>query len=352
MPPTIEFRCPDCKSPLIAGENTYVCSSCARKWPVEDGVPIFGDMAKTPYWGEIPEEEMAQFLFYAREHGWKKAAQDFFQEPFPYLYQYITNESRSDWRYLLPLTSDSLVLDAGCGWGAISLALGEICKVVAMDYRPERMQFMNMRLREEQIDTITLACANVRETPFYPDYFDVVLFNGVLEWVAEGTMEHDPRKEQLIALQEAHRILKPGGTLYIGIENRIGYPYFFGKKDEHSGLRFATIAPRIVADAYSKIVRKRPYRTYTYGPRGYRVLLTKAGFSAPEIFIPIPNYRLPSYLLPYDHRGASEYYVKNLLIQASTRRVTLSHASKLLLTLGVWKHLAHSFCIIARKGSC
>jgi len=348
--PYTHFRCTECGGPLVSKGNTYVCHSCSAMWPTVDGIPIFVDLSKTPYWGEIPAREMTRLLTYARRYGWRKAAKDFFEQANPYLFRYIVNESRSDWRYLLPLRTDSLVLDAGCGWGAVTLALSEVCQVVAIDYRPERMQFVSIRMEQEQIDAISLACANVRQMPFDDNYFDAVILNGVLEWVGEGSAEHDPQTEQQIVLQEIHRVLKAGGALYIGIENRIGYPYFFGKRDEHSNLRFATLLPRALANAYSKVVRKTPYQTYTHGYRGYQNLLTQTGFATSEFHIPLPNYRSPSYILPFHHRGITDYYLDNLLILASTRRVVFYTISKFLLTLGIWRYFPHSYSILAYKG--
>ena len=37
-------------------------------------------------------------------------------------------------------------------------------------------------------------------------------------------------------IRNAYNLLKPGGVLYIGIENKYGLKYLLGEKDDHSGL--------------------------------------------------------------------------------------------------------------------
>ena len=91
-------------------------------------------------------------------------------------------------------------------------------------------------------------------------------------------------------LKDFHRILKPGGHVYVGIENRIGYVYFLGGRD-HGGLRFTSLMPRPIADIYSRLIKRQPYRAYTYSLLGYKNLLKKAGYSQIDFYATIPSYR-------------------------------------------------------------
>jgi len=95
------------------------------------------------------------------------------------------------------------VLDWGCGWGQISHALKERgIEVVSTDYDPENPgprrsgHFPDVEI-EYMGDPVAL--------PFLDGSFDAVLSLGVLEHVA------DPAA----SLDELHRLLRPGGTLYI-----------------------------------------------------------------------------------------------------------------------------------------
>ena len=44
-------------------------------------------------------------------------------------------------------------------------------------------------------------------------------------------------------ISEMRRVLKPGGSIYVGIENRYAYGYFMGAQD-HNRLRYTSILPR------------------------------------------------------------------------------------------------------------
>src|SRR5207247_3905314 len=99
------------------------------------------------------------------------------------------------------------------------------------------------------------------------------------------------RDGQIEFLEEVHRILKPDGHLYIGIENRYGYGYFFGVPEDHTGVKYAALAPRWLADVLVTRANGHPYRTYTYSYAGLRSLLGEAGFPSASFFAPIPDYR-------------------------------------------------------------
>jgi SAM-dependent methyltransferase len=142
--------------------------------------------------------------------------------------------------------------------------------------------------------------------PFFDSTFDLIVLNGILEWVGEWSEHRSPRDAQLDTLRGLRRLLRPGGMVVIGIENRIGVSSFFNRVD-HSGLRFTSLMPRAVASLYLKARRPgfyrttidttRGYRTYTYSPSGYVRLLTEAGFVSVDLWWPPDGYNLPYRLL-------------------------------------------------------
>ena len=133
--------------------------------------------------------------------------------------------------------------------------------------------------------------------PFRTGTFDAVVLNGVLEWVPV-TAVGAPRQCQLAMLRELRRLLKTNGQLYVGIENRVGLKYFRGAIDEHSHLKFTSLMPRRLANAWSRARRNQDYRTYTYSRRGYAKLLREAGFTQVDFYCPYPDYREFDRLVP------------------------------------------------------
>ena len=107
------------------------------------------------------------------------------------------------------IDKDSLVLDAGCGTGIVTLAFQDAGfrpkKTVAFD-----LSFNSLNIATEQFakekkavsSNIAAVQGNVLELPFAEETFDLILTCGVLEYVAldEG-------------LRELARVLKTGGKL-------------------------------------------------------------------------------------------------------------------------------------------
>lgn len=133
---------------------------------------------------------------------------------------------------------------------------------------------------------------NALELPFPDNYFDLVVCNGVLEWIGMMNSNIPPREAQLSFLREVKRVLSKTGCLYVGIENRFGLPFLLGGKD-HSGLPYTSLLPRRVAnfavkkfgyaggiygDKSKRIKEQKGYYTYTYSIWGYRKLFGQAGF--------------------------------------------------------------------------
>ena len=80
--------------------------------------------------------------------------------------------------------------------------------------------------------------------PLAENSFDLVIVNGVLEWVGEWDLTVDPRTVQVNFLKKILRLLKDDGILLIGIENRIGWGLFLGGED-HSGMAYTSLVPPV-----------------------------------------------------------------------------------------------------------
>jgi ubiquinone/menaquinone biosynthesis C-methylase UbiE len=235
--------------------------------------------------------------------AFENALQDKTEEWRQYFRHYATDETRAAWQFLLHLPENASILDIGCGWGNLSLSLARnFANVYALDLVPERAVMASIRAREAGLANVTaLAGGNAAHLPFPTASLNVVVLNGVLEWVPVSFPDiADPREAQLHLLREIMRVLKSDGQIYIGIENRVGYGYFLGKPDEHSRLKYTTLLPRSWANRYSLAKRREAYRTYTYSWRGYRKLLRDAGFTTARFYCPFPEYREFSELIDLD----------------------------------------------------
>ena len=97
------------------------------------------------------------------------------------------------------------VLDVGCGEGEITRALVKAgAYVVGLDPNPAQIQYV---LENDPDAGEVYVQAPGQSLPFYNESFDSVVYNNALHLI--------PSDQQLQALEEAVRILKPGGFLYI-----------------------------------------------------------------------------------------------------------------------------------------
>jgi 2-polyprenyl-3-methyl-5-hydroxy-6-metoxy-1,4-benzoquinol methylase len=96
-------------------------------------------------------------------------------------------------------------VDIGCGEGGdLSLMLANRCKnVTSLDYDPKVISGLQKILKQKGIKNITPKVVDMTKTGLPDNYADLVLMSQVLHHAT------DPR----LALKEAIRILKPGGTL-------------------------------------------------------------------------------------------------------------------------------------------
>jgi ubiquinone/menaquinone biosynthesis C-methylase UbiE len=113
------------------------------------------------------------------------------------------------------------MLDWGCGWGQVTALLRERgVDVHAFDYRPEEGAVGDAPLERFPEIACTFSPEPVA-LPFGDASFDAVLSCGVLEHV------QDPSG----SLAELHRILRPGGRLYVTkLPNRRSYLEWLAKR--------------------------------------------------------------------------------------------------------------------------
>ena len=275
------------------------------------------------YFNPVPREEMARLIAQASTVPWDATVRDFLKyvKDLPSWVDNIAVNARYAWKLLLELPAGGRFLDFGCGLGNTTQNIApHVGEVVAMDLTWERLQFARERFAKFNAGArITLvAGGDGRHLPFPDNHFDCIALSGVLEWIA-ADYEIDnsdsnpvkalkmlmsffgstnPRRAQLRFMKELRRILKPGGQLFVAIENRWGYEYFNGFPDHHSGLSYNSLLPRFIANVYSIVRARQPYRTYTYSFNEFRRLFASAGFPRQEFYGLSPGYSFVAEIIP------------------------------------------------------
>jgi len=301
-----------------------------------DGIAFF---SANRYWGKMPEAELIQALNLIDQKGWSE-----FEHQYKDKFDFTFEENRADWRFVLPLTKNSKILDVGAGMGRISIPLARVAgRVIAIDQSFWRLKFLKKRAAQERLDNIEVYVSDIFDQPFSPESFDLIVLNGLLEWVGSTERYSSPQEAQLACLKICYRLLKKGGHLYVGIENRLALAYLRGR--DHSGLRYTSYLPRWLANIYTQFRLGRRYDTYTYTKHGYEKLLKAGGFEHLNFYLPYPGYNLPRLLIPYQRLDSLAYLFELI---GSHKPIT-KYLIRFKLLLRLYRYLFFSFSIVAQK---
>jgi SAM-dependent methyltransferase len=122
----------------------------------------------------------------------------------------LLNEHVARYRFAARFAEGAVVLDAGCGSGYGSAALGESARVVGIDFSAEAVKHAACTFGGPGICFLQAACETL---PFADGAFDLV--------VAFEVIEHLEKWRDL--LDEARRVLRPTGMLLVSTPNKAYY---------------------------------------------------------------------------------------------------------------------------------
>ena len=298
--------------------------------------------AQDPYWAK-KIEQIEKALDVIDREGW-----NVFINKFKDKFDFTTEENRADWRFFVPLDHESVVLDAGAGLGRISIPLARVVKkVVACDTSITRLRFLKKLAEVKGLNNIETVVADIFNSPFEEESFDLIVMNGLLEWVGRTDLYDDPREAQIACLKICKRLLKKGGYLYVGIENRFALAYLRGI--DHSGLRFTSFLPRWLANKYTLFRENHRYDTYTYNIPGYRKLFKESGFESPDFYLVYPGYNLPRIIIPYDDLGLLQYTLISMMPADTLTRRIAKMAARSSFLIWIYRNFFFSFNIFVQK---
>ncbi|MEK7138176.1 MAG: hypothetical protein AAB787_01575, partial [Patescibacteria group bacterium] len=152
---------------------------------------------------------------------------------------------------------------------------------------------------------------------------------------------------QIECLKTCKKLLKKGGFLYIGIENRFAAAYLRGI--DHSGLRFTSYMPRWLANIFTKLKKGHRYDTYTYNVSGYRKLLKSAGFDDPNFYLVYPGYNLPRIIIPYEDLRSLKYLLTSMMCGNTFMRKIAKIAGRSFFLVWLYRKVFFSFSIFVQK---
>ncbi|MCK5886125.1 MAG: class I SAM-dependent methyltransferase, partial [Alcanivorax sp.] len=216
--------------------------------------------------------------------------------------EYHLGSRRSNIYRGLNLKGVKTVLEVGCGCGAITRYLGEQgFKVDAIEGTPNRAEIA--RLRTSDLENVQIVCSNYHELVLPEASYDLVVFTGVLEYSGAYAPEGvSPEAQLKLTLQYAQAALSPEGQILIAIENRTGFKYLAGAREDH--LNVPNIGLYGYREPQSKPIT-RGIRTWTRGE--WRSMLDELDFAALEFCYPFPDYKVPDAILSEHFLNTTRY---------------------------------------------
>lgn len=211
-------------------------------------------------------------------------------------YEYV-NDSYGEWAVMYHLSRQrenivepmdiretDEVLEIGAGMGAVTGAIAEKCKKVECIELSKRRSLVNA-YRHRTFTNIEILVGNFQDIRLEKKY-DVITLIGVLEYSYHYIHSEHPYED---FIRKVASCLKPGGKLYVAIENKLGMKYFAGYHEDHLGRPFAGL------EGYRKSDK---VKTFSYSQ--LKNLLLENGFDDTYFYYPFPDYKLPTVIYSDD----------------------------------------------------
>lgn len=307
--------CLKCRTTLRPAPLRMECPACGAQWSLDRGIPSYGS---TSYHGGVTQETMQELVAQAEQGDWLTAARTVLRDSNPELYDYVADLNRASWIPILPIPPSSTVLDVPSGLGALTHALAlNYHHVVSVEPVADMVRFVKLRLEQEALENVDLIQTTVADLPFSTDTFDLIVLNGVLEWVPEWRSSGTAREAQIAVLSDLRRLLKPRGVLLIGSENRLGYTSFLRRK-ARPRLQSIRRTCSWVDALYRRLEKPGFYRSltdatrddgpYLHSQNGYVELLRQAGFAIVGRWWPPNGYNSPHTMLRASNQAVVRSY--------------------------------------------
>ncbi len=194
------FQCPSCKKSLNSNINSLKCFTCSKTYFIKNDIPIVlknaeqsmsfikDKIKENPTW--YTDDQMTYNDSGSYRHHIKKRV------------SYLDNVFKK-----YNLLKSMQILDAGCGDGINLRFLTKIpdSTITGIDYNFIRMQ----RAQKNIGNKMNFVVGDLLEHGFKNNSFDMIFCSHVLEHITED----------LKALKNFYRMLKPGGFLILGVPN-------------------------------------------------------------------------------------------------------------------------------------
>jgi SAM-dependent methyltransferase len=260
------WACPADGRPLERGGLGLLCASCGTEVSCRDGVAQFSSGARDA--GASLDES-------ARRRGHRR--------------QFAT-----DWKFLLPLSGTTRVLEVGAGFGDDTLELSRrVACVYSLVPDVRNGDLVVRRLREHGAGNVAVGVvASLERIPLPPASIDAI----ALEDVAASSFGLTRQTFAGVAAEFA-RVLTPSGSIVIGARS------FY-----RSVPGLAALLPPGTCESLNRIVKRAGRRGAGRLPSSVVTRrMCEAGFDRPQVYAPIPHEQRIEAVVPLGDPAALRY---------------------------------------------
>lgn len=177
-----------------------------------------------------------------------------------------------------PFEAEASLLEIGAECGALTgLFCRKVSRVVAVEASGQ--DAMVNQQRNKKYNNLTVINDNFMSMQM-EEQFDYVTMIGSFGCAGRYDDSDNPYMEML---KKARKCLKPGGKLFLAVENRYGLKYFAGAKEDYTGRCFDGLENYVAAD---------DVRTFSH--KTLDKMLLEAGFLKNKFYYPMQDDKLPS----------------------------------------------------------
>lgn len=280
----LEIFCPVCREDLAEAGGNLDCRKCGCRFPVVAGIPdlrVFPD----PYIGMEDDRKKGALLAERLEQETFASLIDYYysitsvvppKHARLYKRSLMTGPGRADaalesWERVSGTKASGRLLEIGCGTGPLLVSAARRgYQVAGVDIAFRWLVAAKKRLSEEGLQ-VPLVCACAEALPFRAESFHRVALDSAIEMVAD----------QSRAMQEAHRVMKPHGQLFLATPNR-----FSIGPDPHLGVPAGGYWPKSWLAAVARRQGAIPPKRHLLWAGSLSRLIRSAGFDGARLELP------------------------------------------------------------------
>ena len=319
-----------------------------------DGKIIIIDADPDFYYGEISKQDFIHIINRGKEiNNIELAIAEYTNRTHnEYFKEHALDPRRSLGLKLLGNLKDKKVLDYGCGLGPLGImAANWGAHVTFVDSCLLRLEAALLRAKQYDLsNTYFIACKTWNSLPNDLQLFDVIILNGILEWVAttaKSTFDN-VIETQLNFLSKMQHLLSPNGVIFLAIENRFALQYFMGYPEDHTEIKFLSLMSREEANKLHQELKGNEFTTWTWSLNDYKTLLPKVNLCLSDAYAIFPDYRFPRLIINLkDPLGlkngmSMEKYEASLELK--------KQFIEYIFEMGLIEHFPYSYGLLLKKG--